>query len=102
MVLIEIGKDDWEQVPLVFEGSTLLVELVSNRRIDFGVVDEAGLRAFEKDEDNINHVVWFENQSGPREFPVTAPPESKKYWLILWNSNEDKKACVCYRFSRPL
>jgi hypothetical protein len=102
MVLIEIAKDDWEKVPLIFEGTSLLVEVVSNRRIDFGVVDETGLLAFERDEEDFNNVVWFENQSGPREFPVDAPPEAKKYWLILWNANEDKKACVCYRFSRPI
>lgn len=104
MRLIELEADEWENIPLdyKFENSSLVIELVADRLIDFGVLDDASLKAFERDKP-FERVIWFERSKGPEEFVVRIPSMSlKKYWLVIWNANSNKVAHVCYRFAEPI
>src|SRR5579871_5153161 len=94
--LIEIEPDEWEVIPFPAKPGRIFVEFSSNLRIDFGVVDNKNLKAFEDDAEDFKTVFWSENNTG-LEFQIEVG--SNPFYLILWNANETRKGAVAYRFS---
>ena len=103
MRLIELDSDEWENIPIEVDRKvrSLVIEVVSTVPIDLGVVDDEGLKAFEKD-DRFSRHHWHERTKGPVELQVDVPTGRRKLWLILWNANSRKDAVVAYRFGEPV
>jgi hypothetical protein len=98
--LIEIEADEWRVISVPKIEKRLLVEIASDRRLDFGVLTDRNLTAFEADED-YDPVVWFENMTW-HDFEVPISDPSTKLSLVIWNANEASEARVAYRLSEKI
>jgi hypothetical protein len=96
--MIELSGNEWDCVPIPYHGKKIIIEAVSSKKIDFGIVDDPNLKKFEND-DEFEAFEWHEDEKGPRILEFFVPTDKKKYWLVFWNTNERSTTYITYNFS---
>ncbi len=96
MRIIEIEVDGYTAIKFSRSG-TARVKVAALASIDFGVVGKDWFELFksEKDFDPSLALYWHEEEAGPISFSLELSPDDI-FHLLMWNSNEDKKAIVAF------
>ena len=95
----DLGYLDSRKILLDPRYRRVFIEIASNLKIDVSVVDASKMSAFDKSDngDDVDGIDWFDNTRAC-EFEFEFPSESnQKYYLLLWNSNEDDDAMIAYK-----